>query len=181
MTNVLIVLTLPEPVRMQYFNHIRTRFSEVRLDMVDHHSKVDPYIGAAEVLITFGPQVANHVFEKAKALKWVQALGTGVDGITDQPGLPRVLLIGDSISMGYTLSVRAHLQGRANVHHPPENCGDTGRGLRQVDPWLGSGRWDVIHFSFGLHDLKYLNAQGKYVPPEQGRQVAAIVARELGE
>jgi len=93
MTNVLIVLTLPEPVRMQYFNHIRMRFPEVTLDMVDHHSKVDPYIGAAEVLITFGPQVTNHVFEKAKNLKWVQALGTGVDGITDQPGLRRDMLV----------------------------------------------------------------------------------------
>jgi len=93
MANVLIVLTLPEPVRMQYFDHIRTRFPEVKLDMVDQHSKVDPYIGAANVLITFGPQVANHVFEKAKNLKWVQALGTGVDGITDQPGLRRDVLV----------------------------------------------------------------------------------------
>src|SRR6266571_4760769 len=87
MTNVLIVLTLPEPMRMQYFNHLRQHFPEVKLDLVDHHTKVDPYIGAAEVLITFGPHVASHVFDKAKSLKWVQALGTGVDGIADQPGL----------------------------------------------------------------------------------------------
>ena len=87
MTNVLIVLTLPEPVRMQYFNHLKQHFPGVKLDMVDHHTKVDPYIAAAEVLITFGPHVAGHVFEKAKNLKWVQALGTGVDGIADQPGL----------------------------------------------------------------------------------------------
>ncbi len=93
MTNVLIVLTLPEPVRMQYFNHIRKTFPGVKLDMVDHHTKVDPHIRAADVLITFGPQIANHVFEKAKNLKWVQALGTGVDGITDQPGLKKDVLV----------------------------------------------------------------------------------------
>jgi phosphoglycerate dehydrogenase-like enzyme len=93
MTNVLIVLTLPEPVRMQYFSHIRKTFPEVSLDMVDHHSKVDPYIDAAEVLITFGAHMASHVFEKAKNLKWVQALGTGVDGITDQPGLRKEVLV----------------------------------------------------------------------------------------
>jgi len=93
MTNVLIVLTLPEPVRMQYFNHIRKTFPEVKLDMVDHHSKVDPHIGAAEVLVTFGVQMASHVFEKARNLKWVQALGTGVDGITDQPGLAKDVLV----------------------------------------------------------------------------------------
>jgi phosphoglycerate dehydrogenase-like enzyme len=90
---VLIVLTLPEPVRIQYFSHIRKTFPEVGLDMVDHHSKVDPYIVTADVLITFGAQMANHVFEKAKNLKWVQALGTGVDGITDQPGLRKEVLV----------------------------------------------------------------------------------------
>lgn len=94
--------------------------------------------------------------------------------VADVPGLPRVLLIGDSISMGYTLPVRALLAGRANVHHPPQNCGDTGRGLRNLDTWLGSGRWDVIHFNFGLHDLKYLDAQGRYVPPEEGEQVTPL-------
>jgi len=93
MTNVLIVLTLPEPVRMQYFNHLKQRFPGIKVDMVDHHTKVDPYIAAAEVLVTFGPHVANHVFEKAKNLKWVQALGTGVDGIADQPGLRRDVLV----------------------------------------------------------------------------------------
>jgi phosphoglycerate dehydrogenase-like enzyme len=93
MTNVLIVLTLPEPVRMQYFNHLKKNFPELKLDMVDNHAKVDPHIGEAEVLVSFGPQLANHVFEKAKKLKWVQALGTGVDGITDQPGLRKDVLV----------------------------------------------------------------------------------------
>jgi len=93
MTNVLIVLALPEPVRMQYFNHLKQHFPGVKLDMVDHHTKVDPYVAAAEVLITFGPHVASHVFEKAKNLKWVQALGTGVDGIADQPGLRRDVVL----------------------------------------------------------------------------------------
>jgi len=92
--------------------------------------------------------------------------------VPDAPGLPRVLLIGDSISMGYTLDVRAKLKGVANVHHPAENCGPTERGLVRLDKWLGTNHWDVIHFNFGLHDLKYLNEKGQYVPPEQGKQLA---------
>ena len=92
--------------------------------------------------------------------------------INDEPSLPRVLLIGDSISMGYTLPVREKLKGRANVHRPPENCGDTARGLTHLNQWLGTGPWDVIHFNFGLHDLKYLDDKGNYVAPEQGKQVA---------
>jgi acyl-CoA thioesterase-1 len=94
--------------------------------------------------------------------------------VADTPGLPRVLLIGDSISMGYTLPVRARLAGKANVHRPAENCGETGRGLKSLDKWLGSGKWDVIHFNFGLHDLKYLDEKGAYVAPDKGKQVSLL-------
>ena len=64
--------------------------------------------------------------------------------VSDVPGLPRVLLIGDSISMGYTLDVRAKLKDHANVHHPAENCGPTERGLARLDKWLGTNRWYEI-------------------------------------
>ena len=76
--------------------------------------------------------------------------------VEDVPGLPRVLLIGDSISIGYTAHVRAMLKGVANVHRPLTNCGPTTRGLENIDAWLGDGKWDVIHFNWGLHDLKYM-------------------------
>ncbi len=75
--------------------------------------------------------------------------------ITDTPGVPRVLLIGDSISMGYTLPVRELLAGKANVHRVPENGGSTRDGLEKLDKWLGKEKWDAIHFNWGLHDLKH--------------------------
>lgn len=78
--------------------------------------------------------------------------------VVDEPGLPRVLLIGDSISIGYTVGVREQLKGVANVHRIAENGGSTRDGLAKVDRWLqtdGGGKWDVIHFNFGLHDLKH--------------------------
>ena len=81
--------------------------------------------------------------------------------IDDVPGLPRVLLIGDSISIGYTVPVRQMLAGKANVHRPLTNCGPTTTGVQNLDAWLGDGKWDVIHFNFGLHDLKYIGADGK--------------------
>lgn len=98
--------------------------------------------------------------------------------IEDQPGLPRVLLIGDSISIGYTLAVREELKGQANVHRPTTNCGPTTNGLANLDKWLGEKPWDVIHFNWGLHDLKYMDEKGgllsptdpkakQQVPPEQ--------------
>lgn len=81
-----------------------------------------------------------------------------VQKVDDVPGLPRVLLLGDSISIGYTLPVREALRGKANVHRPAENCSSTGFALTRLESWLGTGKWDVIHFNFGLHDAK--------LPPE---------------
>ncbi len=74
------------------------------------------------------------------------------DFVDDVPGLPRVLLIGDSVSRGYTQAVRQALVGKANVHRAPANCGPTASGLKNLEVWLGDGRWDVIHFNFGIHD-----------------------------
>ena len=77
---------------------------------------------------------------------------TAWDFVQDQPGLPRVLLIGDSISRGYTLAVRHALAGKANVHRAPANCGPTAVGLKKLVTWLGEGKWEIIHFNFGIHD-----------------------------
>ena len=45
--------------------------------------------------------------------------------ITEDPKLPRVLLMGDSVSIAYALEVRKLLTGVANVHRVPANCGST--------------------------------------------------------
>lgn len=76
------------------------------------------------------------------------------DFVRDDPKLPRVLLIGDSISGGYTLPVRKELAGKVNVHKAPENCGPTANGLKKLDIWLAGQKWDLIHFNFGIHDRR---------------------------
>jgi D-2-hydroxyacid dehydrogenase (NADP+) len=87
MAQVLVLLAMPEDVRMRYHDGIKARFPELTVNVVDHHSKVDPYIGSADILMTFGPMMSEQVLEKAANLKWIQALGTGVDGIVDRPSL----------------------------------------------------------------------------------------------
>ena len=98
--------------------------------------------------------------------------------VEDAPGLPRVLIIGDSISMGYTAPVRELLKGKANVHRPAENCSGTRNGLKKLDAWLGKGKWDVIHFNFGLHDAKLL-PEGTWHSdlPEYEKNLAELVNR----
>lgn len=85
---------------------------------------------------------------------------------TPNPSLPNVLILGDSISIGYHLEVRKLLEGKANVFRPlkttknqvaAENCSGTLHGVQNVDRWLEGRKWDVIHFNFGLHDLKHVS------------------------
>lgn len=85
------------------------------------------------------------------------------DPVKDDPKLPRVLIIGDSISIGYTPATRKLLAGKANVHRIMENGGPTDNGTAKIKKWLGESKWDVIHFNWGLHDIKL--GTGKHQVP----------------
>ncbi len=99
--------------------------------------------------------------------------------VEDVAGKPRVLLIGDSISMGYTIPTRKALEGIANVHRIPANGSSTDVGLKNLDAWLATDgadkKWDAIHFNWGLHDLKHWK-DGKIDPA--GPQVNVLDAYE---
>jgi len=79
--------------------------------------------------------------------------------------LRNVLILGDSISIGYTPFVKEMMQNLAIVQRPmlengqPENCEGTTKGVKNIERWIGDTNWDVIHFNFGLHDLKHVDPQ----------------------
>ncbi len=81
----------------------------------------------------------------------------------DDPSRPNVLLIGDSISNAYTVDVRKRLHGRADVFRIPGNGKNSAYGLENLDTWLemNSGKWDIIHFNWGLWDLCYRHPESK--------------------
>ena len=104
--------------------------------------------------------------------------------------LPNVLIIGDSISIGYTPFVKKALEGKANVIHNKGNAQHTGNGLAKLDDWLGDNQWDVIHFNWGLWDLCYRSEQSKvqgnrdkvngkvtFTPEEYGENLEQLVIR----
>lgn len=80
------------------------------------------------------------------------------------PNLPNMLIIGDSISIGYTPWVRKFLAGKANVFRIPENGGHSGTILQSLDQWfeaLENRSFKLILFNSGLHDLVRL-VTGEY-------------------
>lgn len=93
--------------------------------------------------------------------------------VKDDPKLPRVLIIGDSISRSYTADVRKALKGKANVHRAPANCGRTEYFFKNGEVWLnqnGSNKWDYITVNFGIHD------NGK-TPAQYSENLKKIIAR----
>ncbi|HEY5687060.1 MAG TPA: SGNH/GDSL hydrolase family protein [Yeosuana sp.] len=74
---------------------------------------------------------------------------------------PKVLIIGDSISIGYTPFVQSHFSERAIINHNTGNAQHTGTGLLNVTNWLGDENWDIIQFNWGLWDLCYRHPESK--------------------
>lgn len=93
MHNALFLLTFPEEVAAVYLESVRAEFPDIDVELVDHHSKVGPHISDTEILLTFGGMMSDDVLAQARSLRWIQALGTGVDGIVDQPSLPDDVLV----------------------------------------------------------------------------------------
>ncbi len=99
--------------------------------------------------------------------------------VTDDPKLPRVLLIGDSISIGYTAATRKLLAGKANLHRISENGGPTTNGTGKIMKWLGASKWDVIHFNWGLHDLKFMPDGKRQVGPEDYEKHLRALVKQM--
>jgi D-2-hydroxyacid dehydrogenase (NADP+) len=93
MTSLLMLLAMPPEITTQYYTRLRGSFPEVDIHLVDHHSKVGPYIRSADILMTFGPMLTDEVLRQAENLKWIQALGTGVDNLVDLPSLRRNVIV----------------------------------------------------------------------------------------
>lgn len=77
---------------------------------------------------------------------------------TNTTALPQLLIIGDSISIGYQDDVVNVLKNKFEVVHTPGNAGNTNWGNLCLRDWLSPAsltRWDVITVNFGLHDLAY--------------------------
>jgi len=77
----------------------------------------------------------------------------------DVASLPRVLVIGDSISMNYQKAAINALDGTVNYHRNDGNAFSSVHGASNAELWLGNYQeeglhWDVIQFNHGLHDLK---------------------------
>ncbi len=93
MPSLLILTEVQEAMRARYKAMLLERFPQLTINVVGHHNDVGPFIADTEILLCFSPPMADHVVRDAPKLKWIQALGTGVDNIVDLPSLgPEVIV-----------------------------------------------------------------------------------------
>jgi len=93
MPNLLILTEVQEAMRARYKAMLLDEFPQLTINVVGHHTLVDPFIADTDILLCFSPPMADHVVRDAPKLKWIQALGTGVDNIVDLPSLGKEVLV----------------------------------------------------------------------------------------
>ena len=89
MTKLLIFLTLPEAIVTNYEQALKVMFPDVDIQTVRERQAVTKAIADADILLTFGAMMTDEVVKNAPKLKWIHALGTGLDGIIDLPSLDK--------------------------------------------------------------------------------------------
>ncbi len=68
--------------------------------------------------------------------------------------MKNIILIGDSIRIGYQDEVISQLAGHADVWAPNENGGTTENVLSHLGEWVIGRHADLLHINCGLHDLR---------------------------
>ena len=98
-------------------------------------------------------------------------------GAAQETPLPKVVLIGDSIRIGYAPLVAKRLEGKAIVLSPKPNGEDSGNVLKNLDEWVINERPDVVHINAGLHDLKLKDKSYQVPVAQYEKNLKAILER----
>jgi lysophospholipase L1-like esterase len=94
-----------------------------------------------------------------------------------EKALPKVVLIGDSIRIGYAPLVAKLLDGKAIVVSAKPNGEDSGNVLKNLDEWVIKEKPDVVHINAGLHDLKLKDKSYQVPLAEYQKNLKAILER----
>ena len=83
-----------------------------------------------------------------------------------------MLIIGDSISIGYTEPGREMLSEVAVVTHNPGNAADARKGLKELDAWIGVGEVGCDPLQLGASRSQ--TRQGRQVRPDRAKRVSTL-------
>lgn len=97
--------------------------------------------------------------------------------------MKKIILIGDSIRIGYDKYVKDALKDKAEVFYPSENCRFAQYVLRTVCDWQNDGKWgkdaDLVHWNAGLWDTLRLYGDDPLTPPEMYGEMIRRIDKRL--
>ena len=97
--------------------------------------------------------------------------------------MKNVILIGDSIRMGYDKYIKDALAGTAEVYYPSENCRFAEYVLRYAHEWKKNDGWsqdaDIVHWNAGLWDVLELFGDAPMTSPQYYAEAIARIDKRL--
>ena len=97
--------------------------------------------------------------------------------------MKKIILLGDSIRMGYDKYVKDALAGVAEVYYPDDNCRFAQYLLRHMHQWKNEGRWpsdaDIVHWNAGLWDIVELYGEEPLTIEEQYAEMVKRIDRQI--
>lgn len=97
--------------------------------------------------------------------------------------MKKIVLIGDSIRMGYDKYVKEALQGVAEVYYPEENCRFAQNTLRFLHEWKRKGEWpddiDLVHWNAGLWDVAEIYGDEPLSPIKYYSEMIARIDKRI--
>ena len=99
--------------------------------------------------------------------------------------MKKIILLGDSIRMGYDKYVKMALDGVAEVYSPVENCRFTQYMLRFIHKWVGDSGFgedtDLVHFNVGLWDVIQIMYDEPITPIDVYEQYLHRICKRIRE
>lgn len=88
----------------------------------------------------------------------------------------KVLIIGDSISLGYTPFLQEKFKNDVIIKHNPGNAKYTWFTMHKIESWLKEEDYDLVLFNYGLWDLCYVVKQSNKLTSDRahGKQLTPI-------
>ena len=99
--------------------------------------------------------------------------------------MKKIILLGDSIRMGYDKYVKMALEGEAEVFSPTENCRFTQYMLRFLHKWVADSGFgkdtDLVHFNVGLWDVIQIMYDEPITPIDVYEQYLHRICKRIRE
>ena len=90
--NIVVLVTIPAQGGY-YLKSLQERFPELNVKLFNNRDEAKAAVADADILFAFGASLKADFFENAPRLKWVHAMGTGVDGIVDSKHIDKNVLV----------------------------------------------------------------------------------------